>query len=388
MPESSRLYEVAIVGGGPIGLFLGLCLEQAGISCIILEKRQQPRSGSRSLGIHPVCLELFDSLEMAGNLVREGLHIQEGHAFNNNRRLGSLSFEHCPEPYNFILALPQQRTEALLETELNKRNSDILLRDAVVNQIQEKEDEVIVGFHHAGGTESVSANYLIGCDGKNSFVRQKCGIPFEGKHYPDTYIMGDFKDNTSFGNDAAIYLCREGLIESFPLPNNFRRWVVKTNRYKNTTTREDIESKVWHRIRHSLTHTENIMLSSFGVQKLIAQPMVRGRIILLGDAAHVISPIGGQGMNLGWLDAWDLSKTLSTLVNQRSHNPQLLKQYEQRRRKAFRNAARRAELNMRLGRQSPFPLLRDTLVSAMLRYPVSKLMANLFTMRGIEKGLI
>jgi 2-polyprenyl-6-methoxyphenol hydroxylase-like FAD-dependent oxidoreductase len=385
MDSYPETYQVAIVGGGPVGLYLGLCLEQAGISFIILEKRSAPRPGSRSLGIHPVSLELFEELDIAANFIRDGIKIQRGHAFVNTEKLGTLSFEHCPRPFHFILALPQQHTETLLEQALTERNADTLLRKAEVRTITERSESIEVTFDHNGERHAIRSEYLVGCDGKNSLVRKQTGISFEGQQYPDTYIMGDFTDNTHFGSDAAIFLCDEGLIESFPLPENRRRWVVKTADYIDEVSKEHITSSVFNRIGHSLSDTRHTMLSNFGVQKLLAYPMVKDRIILAGDAAHVVSPIGGQGMNLGWLDARDLADTLVRVLGSNFQKDAILNQYQKRRKHAAEIAIRRAEMNMRLGRKVTAPFFRKKLVSLMLKPPIAQLLAHIFTMRGIER---
>ncbi|TYP94118.1 2-polyprenyl-6-methoxyphenol hydroxylase [Fodinibius salinus] len=388
MTKSTAKYSVAIVGGGPVGLFLGICLQSAGVSCIILEKQAQIKAGSRSIGIHPVSLELFDKLNITSSFLAEGLKIKKGHAFNNSHKLGTLSFKDCTAPHNYILSLPQQRTEQMLQDKLQAYGSHILQRSAKVINISQTPNQVNINYNQNGETHTISASYLVGCDGKNSYVRKSAGINFQGKEYPDTYVMGDFSENTKLGNDAAIYLCDEGLIESFPLPNNNRRWVVKTEEYLPNPTRINIEERIQHRINHSLSNTAHTMLSSFGVQKLVAMPMVKKRIILAGDAAHVVSPIGGQGMNLGWLACWDLSEKISGIINQRLSAEFALKKFGQRRLKVAQKVIRRAELNMRLGRSYRFPFLRNSLVQLMLTEPFASLSAKLFTMRGLQQWII
>src|SRR5699024_12335301 len=119
MSNPATTYPAVIVGGGPVGLFLGICLERAGIPCRILEKRSSPTKDSRSLGIHPPSLECFEALGIAGDMTREGVAIYRGHAYTDTRKIGSLSFEACPKPFNFVLSLPQSRTEQLLEAHLD-----------------------------------------------------------------------------------------------------------------------------------------------------------------------------------------------------------------------------------------------------------------------------
>jgi 2-polyprenyl-6-methoxyphenol hydroxylase-like FAD-dependent oxidoreductase len=199
--------------------------------------------------------------------------------------------------------------------------------------------------------------------------------------------MGDFSDNTSFGSAAAIFLCNRGVIESFPLPEGMRRWVVKTDAYLPDVTRSDIERRLYRRIGHDLKGAENVMLSSFGVQKKFAQTMAKQRIALAGDAAHVISPIGGQGMNLGWLDAWDLWHCLQQLFAHEDVAASILSSYSQRRLKIARKAARRAEFNMAMGRETAFLPVRKLLLQGLLKTPLAYLAARLFTMRGLDVGM-
>lgn len=388
MENLKNSYPVIIVGGGPVGLFLGCCLHHADVPFVIFEKRKERISHSRSLGIHPVSLELFESIGVIDQFLDAGIKIRRGLAYSDSRQIGAVSFEHCPKPYNYILSLPQHKTEELLEKHLIKLNSDVLLKGAEVTAIRQQKDRVNLELSHSGQLYNFTCRCLIGCDGKESVVRKQAGIPFNGSSYPDTYIMGDFSDNTNFGNDAAVFLSNEGLIESFPLTGNKRRWVVKTDSYYESVERQDIEILVTSRIGHDLGEEENFMLSSFGVQKLMAKPMAENRIALAGDAAHVVSPIGGQGMNLGWLDAQDLANTLKRSLNNDDEISlqQELEEYGSRTNRITKKVIKRAELNMKLGRKVMIPQLRNALVWLMLKTPLQRLMAKIFTMRYLERN--
>lgn len=382
--HSTSRYQVAIVGGGPVGLFLACCLHQNGIDCTVLEKRKQPVAHSRSIGIHPVSLELFDEIGLGDTIIKEGIKVKRGHAYWNDERVGTLSFQSCPPPFPFILTLPQHKTEQLLNHHLKNINENILYRGAAVTGLTVAKDSVKLEFEVGNKTREIAAKFVVGCDGKNSFVRQASSIPFEGTTYDDTYIMGDFSDNTNFGNDAAIFLCDEGLIESFPLPGALRRWVIKTDRYLPEISRKDIEQRLKKRIGHHIKDAENYMLSSFGVEKKMAATMAKNSITLAGDAAHVITPIGGQGMNLGWLDAYDLAGCFTDIFENESPAEQVLANYSSRRLKIARKAARRGAFNMALGRKNGRSLLKKTVLKGLIHPPFSHLMVRIFTMRGLQ----
>jgi len=195
--------------------------------------------------------------------------------------------------------------------------------------------------------------------------------------------MGDYSDNTDFGTRAAVYLHRAGLIESFPLPSSMRRWVVKTDRYIEHPDRELLDQLVFDRIGHTLGEEANVMLSSFGVQHHLAESFYSNRIALAGDSAHIVSPIGGQGMNLGWLTAYQLAEALEKCLVQPGKSEQHLQGFSRQSRKIAKTVARRAEVNMWLGRRRRFPIFRNSIANLIVNTPLQNKMAKLFTMRGL-----
>jgi 2-polyprenyl-6-methoxyphenol hydroxylase-like FAD-dependent oxidoreductase len=259
-----------------------------------------------------------------------------------------------------------------------------LLRGAEVIACTDHGDAVSVHYRTAAGSaaRSLRAKFLIGCDGIHSTVRDAAGIGFTGVDYPDTYVMGDFSETTAYPADAAIYLHRDGLVESFPLPGRRRRWVVKTETNRRSFTADDIALLVHDRTGHCLDADRNFMVSRFGVQSYLAERFVKGGIVLAGDAAHIVSPIGGQGMNLGWLNAWILADSLDAALRG-ERDASALERYAKRSIKAARKTQRRAEFNMRLGRKTTYPLPRKLAIHLIVNTPLRHSMARLFTMRGI-----
>lgn len=364
-------YDVIVVGGGAVGLFLACRLAQLGLTCRVLERRPGPPPHSRAIGIHPPALERLAELGLSEAFLREGVRIARGHAFAGTRRLGTLEFASCPPPYPFILTLPQPRTEALLAARLEQLAAGALSYGAEVSWFGADAQGVSVTLADGG---TLRARYLVAADGKGSGVRQHLGIPFHGGRYPDSYIMGDFADTTAFGSDAGLYLTHAGLVESFPLPGGVRRWVVMTPRFVTHPTPELLGEMVAERLGVQLLLATNTMLSAFGVQRFLADRFVQGHVALVGDAAHVLSPIGGQGMNLGWLGAWHLAKGLAAgngLDGYAGH------------RRAAKLAIRRAEFNTVMGRATPLAPLRDALAWSILHTPLRRTFARVFTMRGL-----
>jgi 2-polyprenyl-6-methoxyphenol hydroxylase-like FAD-dependent oxidoreductase len=405
--------DILIVGAGPVGLFLGCRLAQLGISFKIVEKRTSRFQHSRSIGIHPTLLEKLAPLGVVDEILQRGTHISKGHGFINTKYIGALNFSKCPKPYNFVVTLPQFETEAILEKRLCELAPASVLRGYEVVGLEQTDELVNVKIENSHTTfqqgdlshcqervktisakelhnqpstfnlAGITAKFVIACDGKDSLVRQLANIPFHGRDYPDTYVMGDFADNTKFGSDAAIYLTNEGLIESFPLAKGVRRWVAKTNKRVTEPSVELLGQLVKTRVNHELPLETNSMLSSFGVQRYLADVFVKNRVILAGDAAHVLSPIGGQGMNLGWLDAWDVAETLESILLKNQSVTEQLKRYDLSRQRSARAAIRRAEFNMRMGRSTRFGFAKHALAKVLLQEPFATGLSKMFTMRGL-----
>ncbi|MEX1212358.1 MAG: NAD(P)/FAD-dependent oxidoreductase [Balneolaceae bacterium] len=374
---------VAIVGAGAVGLFLGLTLHRLGIAFQIFEERSEIHPHSRSLGIHPVSLELLNDLELTDPFLRQGLSIHRGVAFHDREPIGTIRFDSLPGPWNFILALPQDQTEKILEEALNRVAPGALHRGWRLSDMAEEVDGQRLQFDTPDGPQEVFVNRVVGCDGKNSSVRSLAGIPIQTKRYPDTYIMGDLPDSDHPDEAAVVYLHREGLIESFPLPGHRRRWVVKTDRYLKQVGGAALTRRIRERLGVSLDPDRAEMVSSFGTYRQLADSLVLGRVILAGDAAHVVSPIGGQGMNLGWIGAASLGVALrDEMVLKREGR---LTRYSTQQHRIATQAARRAEINMAMGRRQRIPALRKILLQTLVNTPLNPLMANLFTMRGLGR---
>ncbi len=375
--------DIIIAGGGPVGLYLAGTLGNMGYQVTVLEKKSEVDLHSKSLGIHPVSMELFDEAGIADRFVNNGIQINKGIACLDQKKIGEIDFEACPEPFNYILALPQYRTEQILEGWIKEIDTVQLIRGAEVVAIDHGETHVSVTYSKENSTFKARCKYLAGCDGKNSIVRKSAGIKLLSKNYPDTYIMGDFSDNTGFGTHAVVFLHRSGLIESFPLPKGYRRWVVKTDNYIENPTREMLEALILNRLDHNMNHQKNIMISSFGVQHLLAKNFHAERIVLAGDSAHVVSPIGGQGMNLGWLTAKNLADSLKVCMENPDRASLVLRAFTKSSRKKAKKAARRAEFNMWLGQKRRFPLIRNLIARLIVNPQLNKKMAEIFTMRKL-----
>ncbi|MBT2595037.1 NAD(P)/FAD-dependent oxidoreductase [Arthrobacter sp. ISL-72] len=350
------MIDVVVVGGGPVGLFMAALLLQHGVSVRVLEQRAEPNPHSRAIGIHPPSLEALDGVGVAAALTAGGVQIRRGLAIGGGAEVAAMSFDGVSGRYPFVLSLPQARTEAVLERRVMELDSGSLQRGVTVTGLHDDGGTVAVDVVTAGQEARIYAALAVAADGVRSTVRQLLGVPATFREYPDAYLMGDFADSTAFGADAALFLERPGIVESFPLPGGVRRWVARLPAAgTEPPTAASLANMVGERTGIAVDAGSNSMLSMFGVRSRLAQRMVRGRTALIGDAAHEISPIGGQGMNLGWLDAAELAPLILSRLGQRATERDLAC-FESHRLQAAARASRQAEINMALGRPLPTPL--------------------------------
>jgi 2-polyprenyl-6-methoxyphenol hydroxylase-like FAD-dependent oxidoreductase len=227
------------------------------------------------------------------------------------------------------------------------------------------------------------ARLVLAADGARSTIRDRLGIPTTVRDYPDHYVMGDFADGTADGATAVLYLEPGGIVESFPLPGNLRRWVVHTDGPLGEPTADQLAGLIRERTGAAVDPSRNSMLSAFSVRARLARRLVQGRVALIGDAAHEISPIGGQGMNLGWLDAAAFAPIIGAALDGAPVGRRL-RTFERTRQRAAGRAVWQSHLNMALGRPLPAPVMaaRNRAVGIAFNAPwLQETVARRFTMQ-------
>ena len=376
------MLDVIIVGAGPVGLFMGALLLKQGHHVRILERRPTRSHRSRAIGIHPPALIELGRAGLSAPLLASGVRIPQGVAYSKGKKIAELPFTGDPE-FPFILAVPQPVTEQALEQAILALDSEAIIRGADVRDFADDGGTVSVRAASPSGEHTFTSRLLVAADGAHSLIRQRLLPDLPARSYPDSYLMGDFLDGTGHGDNAVLYLDPEGIVESFPLPGDVRRWVVRLGAPADGATAADLAVMVQARTGAVLDPESNTMLSAFDVQSRLAGRMIHGRTVLLGDAAHEISPIGGQGMNLGWLDAAALAPLIDASLRGQAVGRQL-QVFEKDRRRAAARASLQAGLNMALGRPLPPAIMaaRNSFFSYALEFPaVSALVERRFTMR-------
>ena len=385
--------HILIAGGGPVGLLLANLLGKQGRSTMIVERRIQPSEASMAIGITPPSLEILRDLDLDKAFTRRGIPIKTVHVFERGNDLGVVDFSCLPTQHRFILALPQAKTMKILRRNLQAYHSVKTINGTEVLDHRESADAIHVHLRDraSGRLSEVSAQYLIGCDGHRSAVRRHAHIPWRSRPYSCRFLMADVEDETSLGHEAYLYFGPKGSVESFPLPGGQRRWIVlQTSRRNNQEDiGEEVKRSVCERTGHDISRSSVNFQSAFQPVRALARSFVRGRVTLCGDAAHVMSPIGGFGMNTGFADAAHLAAILAAVQKNPNDRKCAFEQYTIARKHAFRVAANGAARGMWLGtRLGPiFSLFRRLLITEFLfRTSVGEQLAAYFSMLTIPRA--
>jgi len=305
-------HAVVIVGAGPTGLALGAELARLGISSLILDRLAAGANTSRAAVVHARTLEVLEPLGVTPELLQAGIIVPAFRIRDRNRILTSISFKDLATPYPFALMCPQDRTEAILLRRLQSFGGTVQ-RPCEVVAVHPRENDVQVQFKSGADLKTVQAKWLVGCDGMHSVVRDQAPIPFLGSDYEESFVLADVEMDWPLDREeVSLFFSDQGLVVVAPLPGNLFRIVATVMSAPPTPSLADFQHILAERgPEHAKVDIRRIVWASrFHVQHRIAKVLRQGRILLAGDAAHVHSPAGGQGMNTGIQDAIALAGAL------------------------------------------------------------------------------
>ncbi len=377
--------DVAIVGAGPVGLLLAALLGAQGRSVVLADRRLAPPAHSMAIGITPPSLKILGRLGLTDELIRQGVQVRDCQVHGESGRLGCVSFRNIPAQHRFVLSLPQSETMSTLQRHLAACPTVSLRLGQEVAAVTQQDGHCDLTF--ADGTRgSLRAKYVVACEGSRSPLRSAHRFHGRGRSYDVHFAMGDFIDRTELGDEAHLFFKASGSVESFPLPGGLRRWIVQTSERLYHPPPGLISDLVRRRTGAILQREDQLNESTFTPRRLNCDTYHDRRLILCGDAAHVMSPIGGQGMNTGFADAEFLAGAIAVCLDQPAGAPRALSAYSCYRRKAAQSAIRRAGLGMWLGTWTGMPraLLRDFILRHLLcQGPLEPFMGPFYAMLTI-----
>ncbi|WP_181369424.1 FAD-dependent monooxygenase [Flavobacterium album] len=332
--------KVIIAGAGPTGLALACQLLRYGIDLIILDKNESTTYLSKAMVVHARTLEIFDEMGLADKAVAEGQIAQQFTILSHGKTQGQMkigAFGKGLSPFPFALILEQSKTEQLLAKHLSELGTNVQWKSEIV-RFDNTGDGVTVFYKDGQGNEQViKGDYLVGCDGAASPVRHQIGLTFEGDTQERTFFVADVKMESPLteDKDAWFVMIEKGFVLFFPMAGEKHYRVIgsvpEDLAKRGKATFADIATDLISQAEIPLEFPEEYWFSTYRVHSRMVESFSKGRCFIAGDAAHIHTPAGGQGMNTGIQDAYNLGWKLA-FVLQGKANARLLDTYDEERR--------------------------------------------------------
>lgn len=327
--------DVLIVGAGPTGLMLANQLARRGVRHVIIDRNAAPSVASKALATQSRTLEIYSHLDLAQRAIELGQHATGGNVWANGKRVARIALSDSGQgvtPYPYVLIIGQDDNERILGENLRALGGSIQWSTELLT-LNQRADSVVASFKPPdGGTRTITAAYVAGCDGARSVVRESCGITFPGAPYEHVFFVADAEmTGTMVPSEVNVYLFRDGFHLLFPMRGE-NHWRIAGILPPALRNQPDLRFEaVIPTLRNDASSGFNIKsctwFSTYRIHHRAASRFRDRRCFLCGDAAHVHSPVGGQGMNTGLQDAYNLAWKLALVVQQRS-GAQLLDSYE------------------------------------------------------------
>ncbi len=318
-----QMTQVLIVGAGPVGLTLAGELARYGVSVKIIEQAAARTDKSKALVLWSRTLELLDRAGCAQAFTAAGQQVDAANIIAGGQPIGHVSLSGVQSAFPCALMLPQSDTERLLEAHLNGLDVTVQ-RQTTALSFSCSPSGVVTRVRNADGTEQeIDSEWLVGCDGAHSIVRHTLGLPFAGDSLQSDWVLADVHlEGYPFPeNELATYWHTNGVLVIFPISPGRFRVIADLESHAAAIAAapslEQLQALIDHRATKLIRASAPIWLSGFRINERKVQDYRVERVFLAGDAAHIHSPAGGQGMNTGMQDAFNLAWKLALVCHER-----------------------------------------------------------------------
>jgi 2-polyprenyl-6-methoxyphenol hydroxylase-like FAD-dependent oxidoreductase len=308
--------DVLIVGAGPVGLFLANECARRGLRWRLVEAKLAQSEHSKALAVMPRTFEILDMAGLARPFQDANHPVTWVAVTSREREISRMRFAPEESPYPYVAMIPQDVTERLLASALTRRDGVVEYGTTCVSAV-ERDDHVVVTVERNSQPLTITAAFVVGCDGAHSTIRHHLNLTFEGGAYDATYMLADAETNETLAADE-MQLCPSefGPFAIFPMSATRRRLLATVDGApaEGAPTLEDVRKVIAQRAPVGLEAKSIHWSTYFHIHHRMVERMRVGRVFVAGDAAHIHSPFGGQGMNTGIQDAWNLAWKLDLVV--------------------------------------------------------------------------
>ena len=324
--------DIVIVGAGPAGLATAIGLAEAGADFMIVDALPEAQNTSRAAVIHAATLQALEGLRVTDRMIAQGIKVPRFRIRDRDSVLMHVDFSVLSAPTPYALMIPQDESEAILIQRLAELGHEVR-RPLRVTGIDGDGNGAHVHGEGPDGPVEIEARYLVGADGEHSIVRSGAGIGFPGDTY-GSFLLADVHMDWPISKDeVTLFFSEAGTLVVAPMSQDRYRVVAQFPGAPATPAIPDVQQVIDARGPRQGAHVRELLWGSrFQVHHKLADRFRAGAAVLVGDAAHVHSPAGGQGMNLGLRDAAALSQALAEVL--RTGNEAALDAYAAERRKA------------------------------------------------------
>ncbi|HTD80323.1 MAG TPA: FAD-dependent monooxygenase, partial [Chloroflexota bacterium] len=312
--------DVLVVGAGPVGMTLAAEVLRHGASCRVIDGNEGPSQLSKAIAVHARSLAMLDDMGIADRLIEKGVKVGRTHIHLDGQAMPTIELDAIGPPFPYVLCVSQSETEELLDRHVREMGERVERR-VELESFDQDADGVTATLRAADGTtEQLRAKYIAGADGAHSTVREQTQTGFEGVAYPELVWLGDVKVSWEKAPDELhVWISEDGGVYFFPLPGRFRiiaQPKLPADAARTAPTLEQLQAFAVERVGVPIELSEPGWLAAFAINRRLVTTMRPGpRTFLLGDAAHIHSPAGGQGMNTGMQDAYNLAWKLALVLS-------------------------------------------------------------------------